>query len=221
MRLTRSQLAEVDAYLYSIVKYRETFQELKDHVLTALQDGQAYTFDIRSVERIVEEDFGGRENIIECEAFYKRSTTARYFKLLGSEMLNTFKWFGLVRNLSMIALCAILFFSAKSSPDISSLPFGKAMYIIIYFPLLIFLFQRFIADGSTKASILNQFLFKVWLFTAISGTLILQAIGLSNRYFHLNNKLELGLLFILYMFMDIFRRVYLNLYKDKIRILAV
>jgi hypothetical protein len=221
MRLTRNQLAEVDNYLNELTRYRETYQELKDHVLTALQDLNACTFDIQFVKDIVEEDFGGRENIIKYEAVYKRSSTKRYFKLLAAEMLNTFKWVGLIKNLCLFIWCAMLFSSQKLSTEFGSFPIAKVMYIVFYLPGVYFIFLKFVADRHKKASMLNIFLFKVWLLSATSGILIIQGISFFSKYFHDSNKLQFGLFLIMYVIFSIYVRAYLNLYKNKIRVLAV
>lgn len=221
MRLTRKQLAEVDSYLYELTKYSETFHELKDHVLAALRDSSACDFDIRLVKNIIDEEFGGREQLKRSEALSARTTTKRHFRMLGIEMLNTFKWSGLVRNLFILWFCAMIYAGQKSVADISPLPVVQAMYVVFYFPGLLFLFHKFVPVRHRKASMLNNFLFKVWLFTAAAGTFILQGISVTNKYLHYNAKFELGLILVMYITMNIFWRAYLKLYKDKIRMLAV
>jgi hypothetical protein len=221
MRLTTNQSAETDKYLNQLAKYRETFHELRDHVLSALRDSEASTFDMQLVKQIVEEDFGGPECITQYEAVVKRSSGKRYLHLLGAEMLNTFKWFGLVRNLSLLALSVIFYVGLKSSADISSLPLVKAMYVLFYLPGSIIVFLKFVVDRNKKPSILHNLLFKFWLLNALAGTLILQGIRFTNEYHHASNKLELGLLLCMYILMSIFTRAFLKLYKNRIRMLAV
>jgi hypothetical protein len=221
MRLSRKQLEEVDSYLYGLTKYRETFQELKDHVLSALRDLDASTFDLQLVKDIVDEDFGGQDHLLKYEALCMRSSTRQYLRLLGMEMLNTFKWSGLVRNLFVIWFCAMIYDGQKSVADISPLPVVQTMYIVFYLPGLFVLFHKFVALRHKKLSMLHNFLFKVWLLTATAGTFIIQGISFANKYLHYNSKFELGLILAMYVVMNIFLKAYMKLYKEKIRILAV
>ena len=216
MKLTRNQLAEVDNYLTGLVQYRETLQELKDHVLTALSDDNTETFNIQLVQRIVDEDFGSHVRISANEKVCKQVMTRAMFRLLGREMLHTFKWHGSLRNLSGFALCAV-YYMQNTSLDPGFWFIIKAMYIVLYAPAAYMLIEKFIMERGRKASMTKDLLRRSWYAMVISVTILLQAIGLMNAYLNHTGKLQLGLFLMLYLLLSMFIRAYMKLYGEKIR----
>jgi hypothetical protein len=208
MKLTPDELVQVSIYLDKLPKYRETVQELKDHVLSALDGETNVRFDIKLVEEIILDDLGGGDCIIQQEVSYKDDLTSRYFKLLAVEVLNMLKWPG------------ILYYAHQQTTDYDSSPMVKTIYIIIYFPGLLFLYRKFVANRFKKASILDDFLHKVWMFSALSGTLVLKGISYTHRYFEYADKMELLLFLFMFIVTSVFLRAYIKLYKNKIQVLA-
>jgi hypothetical protein len=220
MKLTPDELVQVSIYLDKLPKYRETVQELKDHVLSALDGETNVRFDIKLVEEIILDDLGGGDCIIQQEVSYKDDLTSRYFKLLAVEVLNMLKWPGILQVLPTLALCAILYYAHQQTTDYDSSPMVKTIYIIIYFPGLLFLYRKFVANRFKKASILDDFLHKVWMFSALSGTLVLKGISYTHRYFEYADKMELLLFLFMFIVTSVFLRAYIKLYKNKIQVLA-
>ena len=90
MNLSSENLAEIRVYIFGTPKYRETYYELYDHILNALEQMEG-TYDINLVRSIVDEDLGGFEGIVHQEEIYQKSVTAKYNRLLGKELLNSYK----------------------------------------------------------------------------------------------------------------------------------
>ena len=216
MELTKAQLLEVDKYLSELVQYRETFQELKDHVLTALSENNTGTFDIHLVQCIVNDDFGGEAWIFANEKVCKQVLTTKMFRLLGREMLNTFKWYGSFRNLWGFAFCAVIYMQSTSL-DPGYWLIIKAMYVVLYVPAAYMLVEKFILERGKKASMIKDLLRNSWYTMVILATILLQAIGLMNYVTIHTGKLQLGLFLMLYLLMSIFIRAYIKLYREKTR----
>lgn len=220
MKLTLNQLAEVDNYLGDLVQYRETFQELRDHVITALSNSNIETFDMQQVKCIIKEDFGGGAKVSADEKVCKHVMTKRMFRMLGSEMLNTFKWYGSFRNLSGFALCAV-FYIQNTSLDPGFWLIIKAMYVVLYTPAAYMFFQKFIMERGRKVSMNKDLLRQVWYIMVVLATILLQAISLLNELVNHSGKLQLGLFLMLYLLLCMFIRAYMKLYGDSIRALQL
>jgi hypothetical protein len=221
MKLTPDELLQVKLYLYGLPRYRETVQELKDHVLTALEAKPNEVFDIKLVNDILLEDFGGADCIKQQEEIYQRDVTKRYFKLLTGEMLDVFRWPGQLDLLPHLALCAILYFAHKQLTVYDSSPMVKAMYLMLYIPGLFFLYRKFVADRLKKTSIIDDFLHKTWMFSVLFGTLILKGISYAHSHYEYSNKTQLLLFLFVFMVESVFIKAYRKVYRDKIRVLAV
>jgi hypothetical protein len=101
MKLTTEQLAEIRLYIFEAPRYRETYYEIYDHIVNALEQADE-PFNMDLVKQIVQEDFGGFQNIIHQEDVYRKSVTSKYARLLGSEMIDSF------RNSTVLSHLAIL-----------------------------------------------------------------------------------------------------------------
>jgi hypothetical protein len=70
MKLTTEQLAEIRVYIFEAPRYRETYYELYDHIVNALEQGDE-PFSIDLVKQIIEEDFGGSSVLFNKKRFTK------------------------------------------------------------------------------------------------------------------------------------------------------
>ena len=104
MELTQEQKIEISDYIVTVPKYRETYNELYDHILNALEDSEA-SFSIEEVLNVVNNDFGGFHEIVYQEKIYEKEVSNKYSKQFRQEMVNTFKWPAIFSNLGVLALC--------------------------------------------------------------------------------------------------------------------
>jgi hypothetical protein len=72
MKLTEQEDQFVKQYLSKILKYRETYDELYDHIVTALSHKTSITSFEQSVYDIVTDDFGGYDNLMKLEKASKK-----------------------------------------------------------------------------------------------------------------------------------------------------
>lgn len=75
-------------YLYEALSYRETFDEVYDHILLALEHASAQPFFESTVYKIIDEDFGGSINMlnmeVECERTTRKEVNAQYWQTFFS-----------------------------------------------------------------------------------------------------------------------------------------
>jgi len=83
MKLNQEQTATIQQLVYNEVQYNETYLELYDHVITALENQGPITDLQKAYAQILDQDFGGHGNISKMEEKQKR--------LLSKEISNA-KW---------------------------------------------------------------------------------------------------------------------------------
>lgn len=75
-------------YLYEALSYRETFDEVYDHILLALQHELRQEFFESTVYKIIDEDFGGSINMlnmeVDCEDATRKEANAQYWQTFYS-----------------------------------------------------------------------------------------------------------------------------------------
>ncbi len=118
MKPTLQQEENLRTYLRKELRYRETYEEVYDHILTALeQKPQEVSFQ-DSVNQIIKDDFGGGKGLIKTEK--------KCYESVADEA-NTQQW---------------NYF--KSNFEYSSLSYTSTLFLIIYFSILKIPFIPFI-----------------------------------------------------------------------------
>jgi uncharacterized membrane protein len=74
MNPTQQEKQWLHKYLYQALVYRETYEEVYDHILLALADKPAQPFFESMVNDIIDEDFGGFEGMAKIESGYQKQT---------------------------------------------------------------------------------------------------------------------------------------------------
>ena len=106
MKLTEKQKQEIRNYIINVPKFRETYNELYDHIINSLEDcGEV--FSINEVIVIINRDFGGFSEKVNQEKNYQIELSKQYNRAFRMEMVNTFKWPSIFNNLSVLALSLI------------------------------------------------------------------------------------------------------------------
>jgi hypothetical protein len=219
MKLTEEQLAEVRIYIFSTPRFRETYNELYDHIVNALEEADS-EFSIGLVQQIVKEDFGGFEKIAAQEEQYQKQVTRKYKRLLGAEMLNTFKFPTILSNICAL-LISIAFYVYGTRYGLNIKPMYRALYIISLLPLLVYVYKRFFADRKhIKLSIKYDFLHHMWLIGQFTSQVIL---FLFVQHWGFTIPLHIKLMILSFSFFtgSVFIRAFIKLYKQRISVLAV
>jgi hypothetical protein len=92
MKPTDQQIQWLKEYLRAVLTYRETYEEVFDHILTALT-GSAIddSFD-HTVNGIINNDFGGYNNLPKLEKASKKAATRNSIKLVLGNLAEYFKF---------------------------------------------------------------------------------------------------------------------------------
>lgn len=102
MKPNKEQKQWLREYLYQTMQYRETFEEVYDHVLLALEDEPKKEFFETNVLNILERDFGGMNGLLQLEENCRQSVD----EMATVQFKDNFKrWFAS----PLIAFTAILF----------------------------------------------------------------------------------------------------------------
>jgi len=219
MKLTEDQLAEIRVYIFHKPRFRETYNELYDHILNSLEDMEG-EFNMSMVTNIVNNDFGGFDKIQAHEELYQKEVTRKYKRLLWKEMLNTFKFPDILGNFILLGLTIILY-SASLNLDISTKSMYQALIIVAIVPMSLYLIKRFIVDRKhSKLSIKYDVMHHMWLLGFFFSQLILALVNFQS-YIHLSLHGSFIIASVFFFISSVYIRAYNKLYNTKINVLAV
>lgn len=220
MKLTPEQLGEIRGFLFETPHYRETYYELYDHVVNALQES-GEPFDIDLVSQIVKEDFGGFEGIINQEKAYQKCVTSKYNRLLRSEMLKSFQTSTVLSHLAIIFI-GYIFYNASLSSEINLGPTTVSMLILSNIPGVYYVFKRFVLDRNKhKLSIKYDFLHRCWILGFLGVNFILGLLVSKHSLVELSNPHKVIVLMAVFFFINLHVRSFIKVYNKRINILVV
>ena len=181
-------------YLYKTMQYRETYEEVYDHVLLALENHSGEKYFETAVLNILKNDFGGNNGLLELEENCRQSIEVTAEKQFRD---NFKRWFLTPSVLFTGALFATLLYLQLSSFK-TGVAFVLLFLILLIAPIIICSVRKARLGykfGETKASIkddiFRRLAFKsnrmLWEFITISGGAQLVA----NFFLMLNNYLAM------------------------------
>jgi hypothetical protein len=214
MRLTEEQKAEIRDYIVTVPKFRETYNELYDHILNALEDSET-TFSIDEVIAVVNRDFGGFNEIVYQEKIYQKEIGKKYNLYFRSQFLETLRWYGIWPFL----FCAIIFYGSQTKPfNIKYMLLGT---IICFVCVAVVGFAKIVINRVrySKYSILDSYLGLECSFgIAVVNTFL--HLVLKEDIFNLSDNGKLIAMLSIYFFCVIYVRTFLKTYKTKFKILT-
>lgn len=92
MKLTEQEDQLLKQYLSEILKYRETYDELYDHIVTALSHKTTIISFEQSVYDIITDDFGGYDNLMKLEKASKKAAIKDTTRLFLISFIGYFKF---------------------------------------------------------------------------------------------------------------------------------
>jgi len=92
MKLTEEEDQLLKQYLLKILKYRETYDELYDHIITALSHKTTITSFEETIADILTDDFGGYDNLTKLEKAYKKVAVRDTVRLFLIYFIGYFKF---------------------------------------------------------------------------------------------------------------------------------
>jgi hypothetical protein len=144
-------------YLYQALTYRETFDEVYDHILLALENKEAQPFFESTVYQIIDEDFGGSINMlnmeVDCKATTNREVRAQYRRIFAD-------WFISPLIAYTVAMFALLFFVISLNNRKIGIVIAVASFLTgVLLPIILISIRSFKigrAYGDTKESIRDE-----------------------------------------------------------------
>ncbi|RZM29093.1 MAG: hypothetical protein EOO88_06285 [Pedobacter sp.] len=219
MIVTKTQQAEISEYIITVPKYRETYNELYDHILSSLAEVEDQPFNIELVAKIINEDFGGFKTIVCAEADYNKEAIKNCIRDLRMEMKKQFYFPELWKTLMVIFICWTVYnFSAGDFKVIRVLYVSTLILSLI--PIVYYWGRRFIfRRKGSKPSIKDQGF-------AQTSMLLLQFSYGPFFLFAGNDKLidvtpEVSFFIMLFMFFfaSVYIRAFFALYNRNVKIL--
>lgn len=219
MRLTEEELIELRMYLLAITKYRETYNEIYDHVLNALEHREG-VYSIGIVRDIVIEDFGTVPQIEEQEVSYQKQVNRKFSRLLWKEMLNTFKFPQVAINVFFIIVGLLLYLTCRNF-DIDVKIISKTILYSLFFPALLVVYRRFFVERRRiKISVIGGFLNLAWMQALLLVQLINALLFGNNRIVEMQAPYKFLTVLLLFFVTSVYVRAFVKLYQKKIRILT-
>jgi hypothetical protein len=116
-------------YLYQVMDYRETFEEVYDHMLLALEDLPRPQFFETAVMNVIDSNFGGNEGLSTLEASYRQSVD----EMASTQFKNNFRrWF----DYPLVIITASVF-TGLVYLELS--PVKTALALVLFFAVLLIL----------------------------------------------------------------------------------
>jgi hypothetical protein len=215
MNLTEEQKKEIQGYIITVPKYRETYNELYDHILTSLAD-QEGPFHINLVLKIVNDDFGGFKQIVDQEELYHKQIGKKFNKQFLLLFVDTLKWRGIV----LFILCLMFYYSDKTTPVNVKLLLEASknslmLVMLVGYARIVVNIIRFsklsILDGHVSfTSSFGYFSFNLFITRIVNG-----------QVFELSDNSKLMVVLIVFSFVSIYLRTFFKIYSRKSTILIV
>ena len=219
MELTTEQKAEIGSYIGTVPKYRETYNELYDHILNSFENNNV-NYSINEVDRIVNSDFGGFSEIVRQEKLYQAELSKKYNKHFRQEMLNTFKWPRILTNLCVLVFCLFIYYSNDGATyNMKPMVVG---IIICVFGIAIFGFSKIIRNKFkySKYSILDNYFGYSCSFGVVMLNAVIHSLKKDNIW-GISPNTSFMLLLFLFFFVSVYLRAFFKFYNTKYRILAI
>jgi len=104
MKLTGQEDQFLKQYLSKILKYRETYDELYDHIITALSHKTTITSFEQTVYDIITDDFGGHDNLMKLEKAFRKAAIKGTIRLFLIYFIGYFKFPKLLYTIAGIVM---------------------------------------------------------------------------------------------------------------------
>ncbi|WP_167459452.1 hypothetical protein [Pedobacter jejuensis] len=214
------QRQEISDYISTAVKYRETYYELYDHIINALNDSDE-VYCLNHVAIIINRDFGGFKNIQLTETNYQKQLNKKYISYFRSEMLSSFSYPGILNNAMIFALCIIIYFGKKNQPfNLGSMLVAIQLSLSI---ICLFGFYKIVANRLKflRYSILDNFLGYLCSFGLVLINSFLSVFISKDGLFDISVDSKLILALTLFFFGSLYARTFIKIYNQKLNVLAI
>jgi hypothetical protein len=219
MKLNKEELAEVSQYILTLTRYKETYDEMYDHVLSLLEEKEEL-FDSRLISEIVNDNFGGHEQILKNEAISLEELKRSSGRSLMEETLSQLRSFKSLDNLSLLFICLVFFFQSMDG-TFNPVFLIYAMFFVAFYPILVYLYKTYFVNRSlVKPSMKNVFLLRIGLYGCFLSSVFYLLLLSQHSLFEITNHTKTVMSLVLYYFSSIYIRSFRAFYKKKIKVFA-
>lgn len=218
MILNEAQQQEVADYVSGITLYIETYNEIYDHVLSALEQEEQGPFQIGLVLHIIEKDFGGAAKIKEEEQHNRTALYSSFSGTLKTEMLNTFKFPAVINNIALLTLGLLFYFGGAKSETLVSVAFVGSI-IMTFTPIILMVYKTCIREkGQSKPSVSTYALQYTAMFGMNTAGCLFYLFAARDAIFTLEHSTQIALILGVYFFLSVYLRAFLKVYRKSLRL---
>lgn len=216
MKITLEQEAQLRKYLRDVMRYRETCEEVYDHVLTALQNREyAGTFE-EAVNQILREDFGGYNNLRQIEDDAKNAAVKSGVNKYISFYIDHFKWPRVIYVVVYASFIYLFFNAARLAIVLEAM-----VALTVITPCILSLMRYYqigFRFGDTKRSVRDTVFAKIAIVPIrlfVLGTILLtMSFAQGHNIWTDPHPIVITLLFVL---SNIYLRAFMKLYRDEFK----
>lgn len=213
MKLTDQQKAEVRNYIITVPKYRETYNELYDHILNSLSDNEN-EYSINEVISIINNDFGGFEKIASQEEIYHNKIGKKFNKQFRLLFFDALKWQGI----GILIIGFIIYYVNKTSPfNVKPIISASTICFVV---VAIYGYARIIINAIryAKYSILDSYLGHKCSFGLAILNVLLHGF-INGKVIELSDNNKLIAVLILFSLASLYARTIIKFYAQRSNIL--
>ncbi|MBW4890834.1 hypothetical protein KXQ82_13970 [Mucilaginibacter sp. HMF5004] len=213
MTLTEEQLQELQDELNFVVKYRETYEEVYDHIASAIERLDDTEIDVTATaKKIINEEFGGRD---ELKAMEKDRVKLMNIAMRKKHFQHMMQFFNFpVVGFTVIITIAAYFLTANQVSRGYLLEFTTASAVV---PMLFILYKKLSAKY-------KQWDFAEYKKQSVKDNYIFIAALLSNSTFNLlniaNHRIQMngGVCIFIFVFYMVYVLSFFKLYRDEFKL---
>ena len=219
MKLSKEELAEVSRHILSLTRFKETYDEMYDHVLSILEEKEE-AFDPCLISVIVNDNFGGQEQILKNEAISLEELKHSSGRSLMEEILSKLRSFKSLDNISLLCLCLLFYFQMMGG-TFNPAYLIYTMFFVAFYPILVYLYKTYFVNRSlVKPSMKNVFLLRVGLYGCFLIIVFYLLLLSQQSLFEITNHARGVMTLVLYYFSGVYIRSFRAFYKKKIKVFA-
>lgn len=218
MILNETQKQEVADYVSGITRYIETYNEIYDHVLSALEQEEQKSFQIGLVSYIIDKDFGGAAKIQVEEQNSRIALYSSFSGTLKREMLNTFKFPAVINNIALLILGLIFYSGGAKSELLVPLAFIGSI-VMMFTPIILMVYKTCIKErGQLKPSVSTYALQYTAIFGMNTAGCLFYLFAAREAIITLEVSTQIALMLGVYFILSIYLRAFLKIYSKSLRL---
>ena len=173
MQPTEQQIKTLQTYLRKTLNYKESYEEVYDHIISALADRPDSGNFQDTVNDIIVQDFGGHDNLLQVEQGIGSAITTDTYVRFRTYLTKLLR----LPALLYLAGIAIAFYVFYSSVNLPPLMLKASVLLVVFVPSMLALFRFFHVGYVTgnKARSVRDLLFSniAWLPVMAFGNITL------------------------------------------------